>query len=308
MSARPVFGGIEAGGTKFVCGIGSGPDDLERIQFATTTPAETIGRSIAFFRERARGPLAAIGIASFGPVDLHPDSPSWGHITTTPKAGWRHTDLAGPVREAFGVPVAFDTDVNAAALAEHRWGAARDVENCFYITVGTGVGGGVMCGGRLVHGLVHCEMGHMRIPHDPAMDPFPGSCPFHGDCLEGLASGPAIQARWGCAPTELPREHPAWELEARYLALAVTNLACAISPERIILGGGVMEQRHLFDLIHQNTLALLNGYLQSERITAEIDRYIVPPGLGNRAGVLGALGLAKALISPTQGRQPFSRP
>jgi fructokinase len=291
--AHPVFAGIEAGGTKFVCGVGSGPDELKTIQFPTTRPGETIGRCIAFLRESAWTPIAAIGIASFGPVDLHPDSPSWGHITTTPKAGWRNTDLAGPVREAFGIPVGFDTDVNAAALAEHRWGAARDVNDCVYLTVGTGIGGGAICGGRLIRGLLHPEMGHMRIPHDLAADPFPGNCPFHGDCLEGLASGPAILERWGCPASELPREHAAWEIEARYLALAVSNLACTISPARIILGGGVMEQRHLFDLIHQHTLALLNGYLESKPITAEIDRYIVPPGLGNRAGVLGALALAE---------------
>ncbi|SRR5579884_1390593 len=292
-NASPLFAGIEAGGTKFVCGIGSGPDDLEIIQFPTTTPAHAITQSVAFFRKSARKRIAAIGIASFGPVDLRLNSPSWGHITTTPKPGWRYTNLAGPVREAFSLPVAFDTDVNAAALAEHRWGAARDVDDCVYLTVGTGIGGGAICGGRLIHGLLHPEIGHMRIPHDAAVDPFPGQCPFHGDCLEGLASGPAIQARWGCPASELPREHPAWEIEARYLALAAANLACTISPERIILGGGVMEQRHLFDLIHRHTLALLNGYLESERITAHIDRYIVPPGLGNRAGVLGALALAE---------------
>ena len=300
-SERPVFGGVEAGGTKFVCGIGSGPDDLETVQFPTTTPMAAIARCIEFFREAARSPIAAIGIASFGPVDLRPDSPSWGHITTTPKAGWGNTDLAGPIGEALGVPVAFDTDVNAAALAEHRWGAARDVNDCVYLTVGTGIGGGAICGGRLIHGLLHPEMGHMRIPHDPATDPFPGNCPFHGDCLEGLASGPAIQARWGCRADELPREHRAWELEARYLALAVSNLACTISPARVILGGGVMAQRHLFDLIHQHTLALLNGYLESERITAQIDRYVVPPGLGNRAGVLGALALSEAALEAGRG-------
>jgi fructokinase len=300
-SAPPVLAGIEAGGTKFVCGIGSGPDDLEIMQFPTTTPSAAIARSVAFFRERTRAPIAAIGIASFGPVDLRPDSPSWGHITTTPKVGWRNTDLAGPMREALGIPVGFDTDVNAAAVAEHRWGAARDVNDCVYVTVGTGIGGGVICGGRLIHGLLHPEIGHMRIPRDPATDPFPGNCPFHGDCLEGLASGPAIQARWGCSAADLPREHPAWEIEARYLALAVVNLACTLSPARIILGGGVMEQRHLFDLIHQHTLALLNGYLECARITAEIDRYIVPPGLGNRAGVLGALALAERALDAGQG-------
>jgi fructokinase len=290
-----VFAAIEAGGTKFVCGVGSGPDDLRITQFPTTTPAATIARCVSFFQEFAPGPIAAIGIASFGPVDLHIDSPTWGHVTTTPKAGWRNTDLAGPLRDALAAPVAFDTDVNAAALAEHRWGAGQDVEDCVYLTIGTGIGGGAICGGRLIHGLIHPEIGHIRIPHDPA-DPFPGNCPFHGDCLEGLASGPAIQARWGRPAAELPPEHPAWDIQARYLALAVSNLACTLSPARVILGGGVMEQRHLFGLIRQHTLALLNGYLQSERITTGIDCYIVPPALGNRAGVLGALALAEYAI------------
>jgi fructokinase len=291
-----LFAAIEAGGTKFVCGIGSGPDDLRITQFPTTTPAAAIARCISFFRESAPGPIAALGIASFGPVDLHQDSPTWGHITTTPKAGWRNTDLVGPLRDALAIPVAFDTDVNGAVLAEHRWGAARDVEDCVYLTIGTGIGGGAICGGRLIHGLLHPEMGHIRIPHDLAADPFPGNCPFHGDCLEGLASGPAIQARWGCTAAELPPQHPAWNVEARYLALAVSNLACTMSPARVILGGGVMDQGHLFDLIRQHTLALLNEYLQSERITTAIDRYIVPPALGNRAGVLGALALAESAV------------
>lgn len=293
---HPLLAAIEAGGTKFVCGIGSGPEDLETMQFPTTTPAAAIARAIAFFREQAVGPIAAIGIASFGPVDLHRDSPTWGFITTTPKAGWRNSDLAGPMRDAFGVPVAFDTDVNGAALAEHRWGAARDVSDCIYLTVGTGIGGGAICDGRLLHGLLHPEMGHMRIPRDVAADPFRGVCPFHGDCLEGLASGPAIQARWECRAEDLPPRHPAWELEARYLSLAIANLSCTLSPARVILGGGVMEQRHLFDLIHRDTLALLNGYLQSERITARMNEYIVPPALGGRAGVLGALALAESAL------------
>ncbi len=290
---RAIYAAIEAGGTKFVCGLGSGPEDLETTQFPTTTPAETIARALEFFSSCARGPIAAAGIASFGPVELHRDSPGWGRITTTPKAGWRDADLAGPVGMALGAPVVFDTDVNGAALAEHRWGAARDVDDCVYLTIGTGIGGGAICDGRLLHGLLHPEMGHIRVPHDRVADPFPGVCPFHGDCLEGLASGPAIQARWGCRGADLPAGHPAWELEARYLSLAVANLACTLSPARFILGGGVMAQRHLFDLLHQYTLALLNGYIASARITDRIHEYIVPPALGSRAGVLGALALAE---------------
>lgn len=293
-----VFGGIEAGGTKFVCAVGTGPDDiLAEARFATTTPEETLGRAVQFFRAHGRR-LRAVGIASFGPVDLRPDSPTYGFITTTPKPGWAKTDLVGTIRRALDVPVGFDTDVNGAALGEQRWGAAQGLDTFVYLTIGTGIGGGGMVGGKLLHGLVHPEMGHIRLPRDPGgpgphADPFPGICPFHGDCLEGLACGPALEARWGQSPETLPSEHPAWTLEAHYLALAVANLICALSPQRVLMGGGVMKARHLFPLIRAEVQELLNGYVQAPEIVDQIDRYIVPPALGGRAGVLGALVLAQ---------------
>jgi fructokinase len=291
----PLWGGIEAGGTKFVCAIGTGPDDLRaEVRFATTTPQETIGRAIQFLQQHhAKEPLEAIGIASFGPVDPDPASPTFGTITSTPKPGWAHTDLAGPVRRALGVPVGFDTDVNGAALGEHRWGAARGLDTFIYLTVGTGIGGGGMVSGQLIHGLIHPEMGHVRIPHDWDRDPYPGVCPFHGDCLEGLATGPALEARWGQPAETLPPDHPAWPLEAEYLALGLVNFICTLSPQRIILGGGVMQQPHPFPLVRRRVRELLNGYLQAPIILDRIEEYIVPPGLGNRAGVLGAIALAQ---------------
>lgn len=292
-------GGIEAGGTKFVCAVGSGPDDVRaEARFPTTTPAETIGRALAFFREQeARyGLVGAIGIAAFGPLDPHPDSPHFGTITSTPKPGWANADVVGPFRGALGVPVGFDTDVNIAGLGEWRWGAAQGLENFIYLTIGTGVGGGGMINGKLLHGLVHPEFGHIALPHDWAADPYKGFCPCHGDCLEGMAAGPAIGQRWGRPAFELPPEHPAWELEAHYLALALRTFICTLSPERIILGGGVMEQPQLFPLVRRKTQAYLNGYVQSPVILEDIDSYIVPPALGNRAGVLGAFAQAQMLL------------
>ncbi len=285
------FAAIEAGGTKFVCGTGSGPHNLTTTVIPTTTPAETIARCLEFFQ--AAGPLEAIGIGSFGPVDLDESSPTWGHITTTPKAGWQFTDLAGAFSRALNIPVGFDTDVNAAALAESRWGAARGLANCVYLTVGTGIGGGALVNGKLLHGLVHPEMGHIRIPRDLAADPFPGVCPFHGDCLEGLASGTAMRGRWGDNAPQFPPDHPAWKLEARYLALAVANFVFTLSPVRIILGGGVMHQTHLFPLIHTELAAILNQYVQAPQLLNSIHEYVVPPGLGPNSGIIGAFALAQ---------------
>lgn len=295
----PLYGGIEAGGTKFVCAIGSGPGDLRaETRFPTTTPEESIGRAVDFFRaHRGLGALRGVGIASFGPIDPNPSSPTYGHVTTTPKAGWAQTDFVGRVSAALTVPVGFDTDVNVAALGEWRWGAAQGLDTFVYLTVGTGIGGGGMANGRLIHGLMHPEMGHLRIPHDLASDPFPGCCPYHGDCLEGLASGPAIEARWGQRGETLPPDHPAWPLEAHYLACGLVCYLLTLSPQRVIMGGGVMEQRHLFPLVRAEVLRLLNGYLQIAQVTAGIDDYIVPPALGARAGVLGALALAERAAS-----------
>jgi fructokinase len=286
----PLFGGIEAGGSKFVCAVGNGPADIETLEFPTTDPAETIARAIQFFRER--GPVDALGIASFGPIDPNRESPTFGYITSTPKAGWRNCNLAGAIRRALGWPVEFDTDVNAAALAEHRWGAARGVDNFIYVTVGTGIGGGAVLDGRLIHGRLHPEMGHIRVPHDFARDPFPGYCPYHGDCLEGLAAGPALEARWGRPGHLLPDGHEAWHLEAEYLALGIANWTYTLAPERIILGGGVMQRAELFPKTGARLTALLSGYMQPPDL--------VPPGLGARSGVLGAIALAEAGNRPAR--------
>ena len=293
-------GGIEAGGTKFVCAVGSGPDDIRaEARFPTTTPEETIGRAVAFFREQALiyGPPAAIGIASFGPLDPNPDSPTFGYITSTPKPHWANVDLAGAIRSNLDVPVGFDTDVNIAGLGEWQWGAARGLTNFIYLTIGTGIGGGVLIDGKPIHGLVHPELGHIPLPHDWKVDPYKGRCPFHGDCLEGMAAGPAIGERWGKPAVELPSDHPAWELEAHYLALALQAFICTLSPERIILGGGVMEQPQLFPLVRRKVREYLNDYVQSPAITRDSEAYIVPPGLGNRAGVLGAFALAQQVAA-----------
>ena len=278
----PRLGGIEAGGSKFVCAAGSGPEDAQIVEFPTTTPEETIARVTQFFRTRE--PVEAIGIGSFGPIDPNPESPLFGYITSTPKLGWRNFNFAGAVQAALGIPVAFDTDVNAAALAESRWGAGRGLRNFIYVTVGTGVGGGALVDGRLLHGRLHPEMGHILVPHDRARDPFAGNCPYHGDCLEGLASGPAIVARWGLPGHLLPDGHEAWDIEAHYLALGAMSWACILSPQRIVLGGGVMQRDELFPKVRVRVAELLNGYLECPEI--------VPPQLGTRAGVLGSIALA----------------
>jgi fructokinase len=273
-----MFGAIEAGGTKFVCGAGSGPEDLTVAQFATESPSETLDAVLRFFQQQPH--LDALGIASFGPIDR-----ASGRITSTPKAGWQNCAMVAAFQDHLKIPVGFDTDVNAAALAEARWGAGRGVSDFLYLTVGTGIGGGAIANGRVIHGGSHPEMGHMRIPHDRTRDPFPGCCPYHGDCLEGLASGPALRARYGSAAEEWPADHPGWELEARYLALGLANLACAFAPRRILMGGGVMQHPPLFDLIRVELSQLLNAYVQIPEI--------LPPHLGTRAGVLGALVLAE---------------
>ncbi len=296
-----LVGGIEAGGTKFVCIIGTGPDDIRaEIRFPTTTPAETLARAIEFFKnqEQATGQaVEAIGVACFGPIDLHPGSPTYGYITTTPKPGWQFTDVVGPLRAGLGVPIAFDHDVVVAGIGEGTFGAAVGLSDFIYLTIGTGIGGGVIINHKPVHGLVHPEIGHLRLPHDLARDPFAGNCSFHGDCFEGLASGPALEKRWGQPGYTLPPDHPAWEIEAEYLALAAQNLVVTTSPQMLIFGGGVMEQTHLFPRIHKRVVELLNGYVQSPSILRKIESYIVPPGLGNRSGGLGAIAMAQQLLT-----------
>jgi len=288
-----LVGGIEAGGTKLVCAVGAGPDGIRsETTIPTAAPDETLGAAVAFFR--AHAPIAALGIASFGPLDLDPASATWGRLTTTPKPGWSGVDLVGPFRRALGVPVAVDTDVNGAALAEHRWGAGRGADPFVYVTVGTGVGGGAIVHGRALHGLAHPEMGHLRVPRDPRADPFPGACPYHGDCLEGLASGEAIRRRWGARGETLPADHPAWDLEARYLALGVVAVIAVLSPRRIALGGGVMRAPRLLPRVRQGVVELLGGYLDVPALRGAGEDYLVVPALGHRAGVLGALALAAA--------------
>jgi fructokinase len=291
-----VYGGIETGGSKWRCAVGTGPDDLRAAEtIPTTTPKETIGRAVAFFERE--GPVDAIGIGSFGPLDGKLNSPTWGHITTTPKPGWAHTDVGQEIRRRLSVPVAFDTDVNAAALGEHRWGAAEGLDTFCYITIGTGIGGGGMARGNLLHGLVHPEFGHMRIPHDRKTDPFPGVCPYHGDCWEGLASGRAIEARWGRPAVELADDEGVWELEARYLALGLVCVICVLSPERIVLGGGVIGHPGLLPLVHHEVSGLINGYLEHAAVGDGIADYVTLPGLGSRSGVLGAIALAEIAAS-----------
>ncbi|HEY3726295.1 MAG TPA: ROK family protein [Solirubrobacteraceae bacterium] len=286
-----LYGGVETGGTWCVCSLGSGPDDIaSHVQFATGRPGETIDRIVEFF-ERAPAP-AAIGIGSFGPVDLDPGSPTWGYVTSTPKPGWQHTPLATVVSERLGVPVRFETDVNAAAVGEHRWGAGSDVDSLCYLTVGTGIGAGLVVDGKPIHGLVHPEVGHLRIPRDIRRDPFEGVCPAHGDCWEGLASGHAMAQRWSVAPEELPADHPAWALEADYLALGILSIVTVASPQRVIAGGGVMEHEGLRAMVGQRLRELLAGYLQTPLLGDQIDSYLVAPALGDRAGVLGAIALA----------------
>jgi fructokinase len=290
--AQPVYGGIEAGGTKWVCAVGTSPDDLRATEtIPTAAPRETIDRAVAFFERE--GPVDAIGIGSFGPVDLRLLSPTWGHVTTTPKPGWAHTDVGPEIGRRLSVPVAFDTDVNAATLGEHRWGAARGLDTFCYVTVGTGIGGGAIVGGKLVHGLVHPEFGHLRIPHDHGRDPFPGVCPYHGDCWEGLASGPAIEARWGRPAAELDGDEAVWALEAHYLALGLVSAICVLSPERIVLGGGVTSAPGLLPLVRSEIGALLNEYVAHDALAAE--GYVTLPALGHRSGVLGAIALAEGL-------------
>jgi fructokinase len=295
-----LYGGVETGGTWCVCALGTSPEEIIALeQFPTTSPSETLARIVEFFRKRPAA--AALGVGSFGPVDVDRDSPSWGQVTTTPKPGWQHTPVATVISEQLGVPVSFDTDVAVAAVGEHRWGAGVGAESLCYLTVGTGIGAGLLLGGRPWHGLVHPEVGHLRIPHDRDRDPFAGICPAHGDCWEGLASGKSIGARWQAAPQELPDEHPAWPLEAEYVALGILSIVAVACPHRIVVGGGVMERPALLAMVRERVRGLLAGYLEAPLLGQDIDDYLVPPALGDRAGVLGAIALAQS-EAPAAGR------
>ncbi|HLO28453.1 MAG TPA: ROK family protein [Anaerolineales bacterium] len=295
-----LFGGIESGGTKFVCMVGNDPSHLlKEGRFPTTTPCETIERAIEFFLPYVKSEeLTAIGVASFGPLDLNPDSPTYGYITTTPKAGWDQIDLCGEIRRKLPVPIAFDTDVNAAAFGEQYWiPENRSLDPFLYMTVGTGIGVGVIVNGSPLHGLVHAEAGHLALPHDRKMDPFEGVCPYHGDCLEGLASGLSMSKRWGQSPESLPDSHPGWDLESDYIALALLNLVYAYSPRRIILGGGVSQHPGLLQAVRCKVRQFTNGYIHSSMLMDRIDEYILPPALGNRSGGLGAIAMAIVLAA-----------
>ncbi len=299
-----LVGAIEGGGTKFVCAVGTGPHDLARTEFPTgDDPARVLAQATRWLQrqERERGNLRAVGIGSFGPVDLNPDSATYGHVTATPKPGWNNADIVGPVRDAFpSLPVAFETDVNAAAVGEYYWGSAAGISDFVYITIGTGIGGGALVGGRLVHGLIHPEMGHMLLPR-AAGDTFEGACAYHGPCWEGLCSGPALLARTGVRAEEIQADDEAWAYETEYIALALANITSVLSPRRIIIGGGVrragrLGQEQFFRLIREKTRRAVNDYLASAVLKDEIEGYIVPPLLGDNAGVCGAVALAQLAL------------
>lgn len=282
------IGGIEAGGTKIICGIGNEQGQIEKkVSFATETPDVVFDKIYSFF---ANEQIDALGVGTFGPIDVNRNSATYGYITSTPKPGWKDVDFLGRLKTHFNVPIGFDTDVNGAALAEAMWGSATSLKSCVYYTVGTGIGVGVYVEGNLVHGLLHPEAGHIPVKRHPK-DSFEGFCPYHKDCLEGVAAGPAIEKRFGVKGHELAQDHEAWEIEAYYLGQAIMSTILLLSPERIILGGGVMHQEQLFPRIRQEVVRNLNGYVQHEMILEHIDQYIIAPGLGDNAGLCGSLAL-----------------
>jgi fructokinase len=295
--SEQLFCGIEMGGTKVICAIGNSRGEImERINIPTKTPDNTMPEIINYFTQIQKNhSLGAIGVACFGPIDLNRESETYGFITTTPKVTWQNFDFVKTIQEALELPVGFDTDVNAAALGEERWGAGKGLHSLLYLTVGTGIGGGVLCEGKLLHGLQHPEMGHIIIPRDPSDLSFKSVCPYHENCVEGLASGPSIKNRWHVnSALDLPPNHEAWKLEANYLGIAIANYILALIPQRIILGGGVMKQKQLFPMIREKVLADLNGYIAKSEIIKDIDHYIVPTGLGQNSGICGAIALAEA--------------
>lgn len=286
-----LVGGIEAGGTHCKCVIGTADGDIiANASFRTTAPDETIAQVLNFFTESPHR-IEALGIAHFGPVDIDQRSPSFGRILKAPKLGWSDLDIVGRYRGVLQVPVAFQSDVNAAAVGEAALGAGRGLSNFVYVTVGTGIGGGVMINGRLLHDARHPEIGHMLVGRDHRVDPYGGCCPFHQDCLEGLASGPALKGRWGIAGENMDPDHPAWALQAQYLATLCVNLANFYVPEKIIFGGGVMQQPFLPAMILERYLSLMQGYMQHITADAGEDFIVASPLQGNGA-TRGALLLA----------------
>jgi fructokinase len=295
--SKTMFAGVELGGTKCICVLGTGPDDIREQLFIPTgdNPHLALTQMESAFRtwHTEYGAVTALGVASFGPVDLNKNSATYGYITSTPKPGWTNTNVAGRLLTLYhdlgltSLPLGFDTDVNGAALAEGRWGAARGLDNFAYITVGTGVGVGLVVANHTVHGFSHPEMGHIRIARMPG-DTWPGSCPFHGDCVEGLVSGTAIQAR-----TASQGEGVVWNSVAHGLAQLVHALTVTTAPKRIVMGGGVMTAHpELFPLIREELVQSLNGYLQARELEDGINDYIVAPGLDTQSGPLGALAVA----------------
>ncbi|MEH7747695.1 MULTISPECIES: ROK family protein [Bacillaceae] len=280
-----MLGAIEAGGTKFVCAVGDEKGTIiDRIQIPTTVPEDTIPKVIEFFKQY---PIKAIGVGSFGPIDVIKESPTYGFITSTPKPGWRDFPFVQKIQEVFSVPVGFNTDVNAAALGEAKFGAAKGLDSCLYITVGTGIGAGAIVQGKLLQGLSHPEMGHILVRRHPN-DEYQGKCPYHHDCLEGLAAGPAIEARWGPKGDQLVERPEVWDMEGYYLAQALMQFILILSPKKIILGGGVMKQQQVFTSLNRYLREFLNEYVSLPELTD----YIVSPGLGDNAGITGALMLA----------------
>jgi fructokinase len=301
---KTLFGAIESGGTKIVCLVGSGPADIRAERtLPTSTPETSLRDVIGFFEESQRefGDIAAIGLASFGPLDRSPGSPTFGHVTRTPKEGWSGVDVVGRLKRALDRPIAFDTDVNGAGIGEYEWGAGQGLSNFVYVTIGTGIGGGIILDGKPLSGLSHPELGHLRPHHDWQRDPFPGVCPFHGDCLEGLASGSAIVARWDKTLEELGSNRESLLLEADYLAYLCAELTYLVSPQTIILGGGVANARGLLPAVRRQTGKLLSGYPSDPLLSGTLDDYIVEPKLGKRAGALGALAMARRLIRECDG-------
>ncbi len=293
MSAINCIGAIEAGGTKFVCGIGTEEGEIvDRVSFPTTTPEETMAHVISYFSDKK---IDAMGVGSFGPIDIQPESRTYGYITSTPKLHWQNYNLIGTLKKHFPIPMEFQTDVNAAALGEVTWGAAKGLDSCVYITVGTGIGAGFVANGRFPSGFTHAEMGHMMVGKQQG-DAFAGVCPFHGDCLEGLAAGPALEQRWGRKGSELPPDHAAWELEADYLARAFVNMTMILMPHRMVLGGGVSKQTQLFPLVRKRFAELLNGYVVQLRDRNDLESYIVPPAHGDNAGLVGSVALANLAL------------
>ena len=283
-----LFGALEAGGTKMVCAIGNENGEiLEQKSIPTTTPEETMPAILEYFKDKE---IASIGIACFGPIDLNKNSETYGYITSTPKIPWRNYNIVGAVKDALKIPVGFDTDVNGSLLGEVTWGCAKGLTDAVYFTIGTGVGAGIMTNGKMLHGMLHPEAGHVKMGPRSG-DTYKGKCPYHGTCFEGMAAGPAIEERWGAKAVQLADREEGWGLESYYIAQALMGIVLTLSPQKIILGGGVMHQKQLFSMIREKMLKELNGYIQAKEL-ADIDNYIVPASLNDDQGIMGCIKLA----------------